>query len=58
VSDSSYNAFDEDIAMVQIFYKKSSVIQMGSQVTMTWIDYFSTVGEIQLFELGSIDQEK
>jgi hypothetical protein len=31
--------------MVQIIYEKSTAIQMGSRLTMTWVDYFSAVGE-------------
>jgi hypothetical protein len=48
----TYDAFDEDIAMVKIIYQKSTVIQMGSQLTMTWIDYFSTVGGLLGLVLG------
>jgi len=41
---SEYDAFEKDIAMVQIYFKKSTVFEMGSQPRMTWIDYLSTVG--------------
>jgi len=47
-----YNAFDEDIAMVQIIYQKSTAIVMKSQLTMTWIDYFSAVGGLLGLVLG------
>ncbi len=48
----SYDAFDKDIAMVHIIFKKSTLVQMGSQRTMTWIDYFSQVGGILGLLLG------
>ena len=48
----TYNAYDEDIAMVQIYFKKSSVFQMGSQPRMTWIDYLSAVGGLMCLVLG------
>ena len=48
----NYDAYDKDIAMVQFFYKKSTIIQMGTQVTMSWIDYFSAVGGLLGLVLG------
>jgi hypothetical protein len=48
----NYDAFEKDIAMVQIFFSKSTVFQMGSQPRMTWIDYFSTVGGLLGLVLG------
>ena len=50
--DKKYDAFEKDIAMVQIFYKKSTVLEMGSKPKMTWIDYFSTVGGLLGLVLG------
>ena len=47
-----YDAFDKDIAMVQIFYQKPTVVLMGSQLNMTWIDFFSTVGGLLGLVLG------
>jgi len=47
-----YDAFDSDIAMVQIIYQKSTLVLMGSQLTMTWIDYFSAVGGLLGLVLG------
>ncbi len=51
-TENTYDAFDQDIAMVQIIYQKSTAIVMESQVTMTWIDYFSTVGGLLGLVLG------
>ena len=48
----TYDAYDEDIAMVQIYFKKSTLFQMGSQPRMTWIDYLSTVGGLMGLVLG------
>ena len=48
----TYDAFDQDIAMVQIIYQKSTAVVMGSQLTMTWIDYFSAVGGLLGLVLG------
>ncbi len=48
----TYDAYDEDIAVVQVYFKKSTVFQMGCQPTMTWIDYLSTVGGLLGLVLG------
>ena len=48
----SYDAYEKDIAIVQFYYKKSTIIQMGTQVTMSWIDYFSAVGGLLGLVLG------
>jgi hypothetical protein len=48
----NYDAYDKDIALVQFYYKKSTIIQMGTQVTMSWIDYFSAVGGLLGLVLG------
>jgi hypothetical protein len=47
-----YDAFETDIATVEIYFKKSSAIQMGRQSRMNWIDYFSTVGGLLGLVLG------
>jgi len=48
----TYDAIDEDIAMVQIINQKSTATLIGSQRTMTWIDYFSAVGGLLGLVLG------
>ena len=50
--NTTYDAFDRDIAMVQILFQKSTAIVMGSRLTMTWIDYFSAVGGLLGLVLG------
>jgi len=47
-----YDAFDRDIAMVEIIYQKPILVQFQSQVYMTWIDYFSAVGGLLGLVLG------
>ena len=46
------DAFEKDIAMVNIIYQKSTAVLMGSQNRMTWIDYFSAVGGLLGLVLG------
>ena len=48
----TYDAYEKDIALVQIFFRKSTMLQMGRQPRMTWIDYFSTVGGLLGLVLG------
>ena len=48
----TYDAYEKDIALVQVFFRKSTIIQMGRQARMNWIDYFSTVGGLLGLVLG------
>ena len=48
----TYNAYEKDIALVEIFFSKSTIFQMGRQPRMTWIDYFSNVGGLLGLVLG------
>ncbi len=41
---SSYNAYEEDIAMVQVFFEPSAIFLFGSDSSQTWVDFFATVG--------------
>ena len=43
-ADNSYDAFDADVAALHIFFRRSTVFQLGTQPTMTWIDFLSQVG--------------
>ena len=47
-----YDYYASDIAMVEVFFRKSTIVQMGSQPRMTWIDYLSTVGGLMGLVLG------
>ena len=51
-SPATYTTFEKDLAWVEIYYPKSSVLQIGSQQKMSWIDYFSTVGGLLGLVLG------
>ena len=48
----SYDAYEKDIALVEISFRKSSIIQMERKARMNWIDYFSTVGGLLGLVLG------
>ena len=39
-----YDAYDQDVALLHIYFKCSTVFQLGIQPTMTWIDFMSQVG--------------
>ena len=47
-----YDAFEKDIALVEISFRKSTIIQMGRKTRMNWIEYFSTVGGLLGLVLG------
>jgi hypothetical protein len=47
-----YDAFDVDIATVDIYFKKSTALQLGRKSKMSWIDYLSTVGGLLGLVLG------
>ncbi len=51
-NEKSYDAFDKDIALVHIFFRKATIIQMGSSQRMGWVDYFSNVGGLLGLVLG------
>ena len=48
----SYDAYEKDIALVEISFRKSTIIQMSRKARMNWIDYFSTVGGLLGLVLG------
>jgi hypothetical protein len=47
-----YDSFDKDISMVKIIYQESTVVLIGSETRMTWIDYLATVGGLLGLVLG------
>ena len=47
-----YDAFEKDIALVEIFFKKPTLVQVSRKARMNWIDYFSTVGGLLGLVLG------
>jgi hypothetical protein len=46
------DAFKTDVAVIELFYQKPTALVMGSQLTMTWIEYFATVGGLLGLVLG------
>ncbi len=48
----AYDVFDRDIALVEIIYQKPTLIQIESQLMMSWIDYFSIIGGLFGLVLG------
>jgi len=47
-----YDAFEKDIAVVEVFFSKPTIFQIGRKAKMTWIDYFSAVGGLLGLVLG------
>jgi hypothetical protein len=47
-----YNAYDNDIAVVQIFFESAYITKIERSPRMSWIDYFSNVGGIFGLVLG------
>jgi len=39
-----YNAYDEDIAIVKVFFESSAVFLFETNSSQTWVDFFGTVG--------------
>ncbi len=52
LNDKTYDAYNKDIALVHIFFRKATVIQMGSSQSMGWVDFFSNVGGLMGLVLG------
>lgn len=41
--DKFYEAFEKDIALVEIYFPNSKAMKLKTQAKMKWIDYLSTV---------------
>ena len=52
LNDKTYDAYNKDIALVHIYFRKATVIQMGSSQSMGWVDFFSNVGGLLGLVLG------
>jgi len=48
----TYDAFEKDVAAVEIFFSKPTIIQIGRKASMTWLDYLSAVGGLLGLVLG------
>ena len=42
--DYTYDAYKEDIAILQVYFKTSSVMEYETYPSQTWIDFFSIIG--------------
>ena len=42
--DREYDAYEDDIAILNVYFDTSSVMQFGTQASQGWIDFFSNVG--------------
>jgi len=51
-SDSVYNAFSRDIAVVNVYFKTATAIEIKRQPVMTWTDFFSNIGGLLGLVLG------
>ena len=49
---SEYDAFEKDIAFLEVYYPSPTLIKMKTQSRMSWIDYLSTVGGLLGLVLG------
>ena len=52
IEDATYDAYDSDIAKVQIYFKNPVVTEITQQPLMTWIDYLSNIGGTMGLVLG------
>ena len=50
--DRSYNAYEKDIAILQVFFDSPSVFQYMSQPSQNWVGFFSTIGGLLGLCLG------
>ena len=50
--DLTYNAYDVDIAVVQIYFENPTVFQYLRQPKSTWVDFFSSIGGLLGLCLG------
>ena len=41
---STYDAYEKDIAILQIYFKSPTIIEYGTFPSQTWIDFFSSIG--------------
>ena len=40
----TYEAYDKDIAVVQVYFKTSTIIEFETQPSQDWVGFFSTIG--------------
>ena len=42
--DETYDAYDKDLAVASFYFRKTSIIELKTDVSQTWIDFFSAIG--------------
>ena len=47
-----YEAYEEDIARVEVYFKSATVTEIHREPSMTWIDYFANLGGLFGLSLG------
>jgi hypothetical protein len=47
-----YDAYEEDFAKIQVFFKQPVMFNIESKPVLTWLDYFSGLGGIMGLVLG------
>jgi hypothetical protein len=50
--DIDYEAFEKDIAKVEIYFKSATATKIYREPTMTWIDFFANLGGLFGLVLG------
>ena len=50
--NSDYEAFEKDIAKVEIYFKSATATKIYREPTMTWIDFLSNLGGLFGLVLG------
>jgi hypothetical protein len=50
--DRNYDAYDNDIAILNIYFDAASVLEFGTQASQGWVDFFSNVGGLLGLCLG------
>jgi hypothetical protein len=43
-ADETYDAYDQDLAVASFFFRKTSIIELNTDVSQTWIEFFSVIG--------------
>ena len=42
--DESYDAYDKDLAVAQFYFRTTTITELETNVSQTWIDFFSAIG--------------
>ena len=50
--DINYEAYEKDIAKVEIYFKSATATKIYREPTMTWVDFFANLGGLYGLVLG------